>query len=236
MRIGIICAMQEEFELISNDIKDKSIIKKLNLEFISGNLNGKKIIGVICGIGKVNSAICTQILISEFQCTHIINSGVAGGINKNVKFKDVVIANDLVQHDVNVCNFGYKLGEIPNIGTYSFKCDDYLLKLAESICKDISNNEINFKFHIGRIVTGDQFISSDELSIKLQNEFNALACEMESAAIAQTCYLNNIPYIIIRSISDSGGNIAGDEFYKFLKDASKNSYLILKQIINRMEK
>lgn len=231
MKIGIICAMKEEFELISNDINNASITNKINLEFISGKLYGKDIVGVVCGIGKVNSAICTQVLISEFKCTHIINSGVAGGIDENVKFKDVVIANDLIQHDFNVCNFGYRLGEIPNIGTYSFKCDNSLINLSKSVCENISNTGIDFKFHVGRIITGDQFISDDKISNKLKNDFNALACEMESGAIAQTCYLNNIPYIIIRSISDNGGNIAGDEFYKFLNDASKNSYLILKNLI-----
>lgn len=232
MKIGIICAMQEEFELILNDITNKSIIKKVNLEFVVGNFEGKDVVGVICGIGKVNAAICTQILISEFQCSHIINSGVAGGIKEGINFKDIVIANDLIQHDVDVTKFGYKKGEIPRIGTHSFKCDENLITLSKSICSNLYKDD--FKFHIGRIVTGDQFICDSNTSSDLKNNFNALACEMESGSIAQTCYLNSIPFLIIRSISDNGGDIAQDEFQKFLKDASKNSYLILKELIKNI--
>ena len=232
MKIGIICAMKEEFELISKDIEIEKTIKKSNLEFLIGTLNEKNVVGVICGIGKVNAAICTQILISEFNCTHILNSGVAGGIDSKVNFKDVIIAKDLVQHDVDVRKFGYKLGEIPNIGTYSFKCEKKLLEIGEKICLEICKENKNFNYHIGRIVTGDQFISNNELSKNLQKTFDALACEMESGSIAQTCYLNNIPFLIIRAISDTGGDVAENEFNNFLKESSKNSYIIIKNIIS----
>lgn len=233
MRIGIICAMKEEFELISKDIQIKETVKKALLEFLIGTFNGKDVVGVVCGIGKVNASICTQILISEFKCTHILNSGVAGGIDDNVNFMDIVIANDLIQHDVNVTKFGYKLGEIPNIGTYSFKCDKNLLEIGKKTLGNICNN--SFKVHIGRIVTGDQFISNNETSKYLKNTFNALACEMESGSIAHTCYLNNIPFLVIRAISDNSGNIAQDEFNKFLIESSRNSYLILKNIVNNIK-
>lgn len=234
MKIGIICAMKEEFELISKDIEIEKTIKKSNLEFLIGTLNKKNVVGVICGIGKVNAAICTQILISEFSCTHILNSGVAGGIDSKVNFKDVIIAEDLVQHDVDVRKFGYKLGEIPNIGTYSFKCEKKLLELAEKTCLKICKENKNFNYHIGRIVTGDQFISDNKLSKNLQETFDALACEMESGSIAQTCYLNNIPFLIIRAVSDTGGDVAENEFNNFLKESSKNSYIIIKNIIKNI--
>lgn len=234
MRIGIICAMKEEFELISKNIKVNDKITKAHLEFLIGEFEGKNIVGVICGIGKVNAAICTQILISKFECTHILNSGVAGGIKNGVDFKNVVIASDLIQHDVDVSNFGYKLGEVPNIGTHSFPCDENLINISKSACEEMLKNNNDFKFHIGRIATGDQFICDDKKSKNLCETFDALACEMESGSIAQTCYLNNIPFLIIRSISDNGGNIAGDEFYKFLEEASKNSYEIIRKIIKNM--
>lgn len=234
MKIGIICAMKEEFDLISKDIEVSDTIKKSNLEFLVGNFCGKNVVGVICGIGKVNAAICTQILISEFKCNVILNSGVAGSLSPFVNFKDVVIAEDLIEHDVDVTNFGYKLGEIPNMGTIEFKSDRNLLKIGEETCLNIQNENQNFKFHIGRIVTGDQFISSDVVSEKLRNDFNALACEMESASIAHTCYVNNVRFLIIRSISDKGGEVAKDEFNKFLKESSRNSYLIIKNIIKNI--
>lgn len=234
MKIGIICAMNEEFELIHKNITVKKITEKSNLKFIEGTLHNKEIVGVICGIGKVNAAICTQMLISEFNCTHILNSGVAGGIKPGINFKDVVIATDLIQHDVDVTKFGYKIGEVPNIGTYEFKTDAYLLNLAKNICTDLTSENPNFKFHMGRIVTGDQFISDNKTSEYLHNTFNAYACEMESASIAHTCYLNEVCFLIIRSISDNGGNIAENEFNTFLKEASKNSYIILEKIIKEI--
>lgn len=232
MKIGIICAMKEEFELIKGNIQNQTKVNKAHLGFIEGKLCEKNVVGVVCGIGKVNASVCTQILISEFKCTHILNTGVAGGIKPGVKFKDIVIATDLIQHDVDVTKFGHKPGEIPYIGTHSFKCDENLLTLAESICNDIVKKYSSFNVHIGRIITGDQFIADNTISNNLHKTFNALACEMESGSIAQTCYLNEIPFLIIRAISDNGGDIAGDEFYKFLRDAASNSYLILRSIIS----
>lgn len=234
MKIGIICAMREEFDLISKEINLRDTIKKSKLEFLIGTLYEKDVIGVICGIGKVNAAICTQILISEFNCSHILNIGVAGGIGEGIKFKDVIIGNDLIQHDVDVTKFGYKLGEVPNIGSCSFKCDKNLINLAQKSCLEISKNNPEFNFHVGRIITGDQFISNSSVSEKLSKTFNALACEMESGSIAQTCYLNNVPFLIIRSISDTGGDIAENEFNKFLEESSKNSYIIIKNVIKNI--
>lgn len=234
MKIGIICAMKEEFELISKDIIVQKIIEISNLKFLIGTLHEKNVVGVICGIGKVNAAICTQTLICKFECTHILNSGVAGGISKEINFKDIVIGNDLIQHDVDVTKFGYKLGEVPYIGTHSFKCDENLIELAKKACIEISNENVNFNFHIGRIVTGDQFISNNNTSEFLNKTFNALACEMESGSIAQTCYLNNIPCLIIRSISDTGGDVAKNEFNNFLQESSKNSYIILTHIMKNI--
>lgn len=234
MKIGIICAMEEEFELISRDINIINKIKKSNLEFLVGTLDNKNIVGVICGIGKVNAAICTQILISEFKCSIILNSGVAGSIDPFVNFKDIIIAEDLIEHDVDVTSFGYKLGEIPNMRTIEFKTHEEILKIGEMSCLEIQKQNKDFKFHIGRIVTGDQFISSRESSERLKNNFNALACEMESAAIAHTCYVNNVKFLIIRSISDKGGDIAKDEFKKFLEESSRNSYLIIRNVIKNI--
>lgn len=234
MKIGIICAMKEEFELIKRNIENQTTVNKTHLEFIEGQLCGKEVVGVICGIGKVNASICTQILISEFKCTHILNTGVAGGIKPGVKFKDIVLAEDLIQHDVDVTKFGHKLGEIPYIGTHSFKCDENLLNIAKSVCEEMVKENPSFNIHVGRIVTGDQFIADNSMSDRLYKTFDALACEMESGSIAQACYLNEVPFLIIRAISDNGGDIAGDEFYKFLKDAAENSYIILKYILSSL--
>lgn len=234
MKIGIICAMKEEFELISKDIEVKEIKEISHLKFLIGTLHGKNVVGVVCGIGKVNAAICTQTLLCEFKCTHILNCGVAGGIGEKVSFKDVVIGEDLIQHDVDVTKFGYKLGEVPHIGTHSFKCDKNLVEVAKKVCKEVSEKEKLFNFHTGRIVTGDQFISHSNTSKFLNEQFNAVACEMESGSIAQTCYLNDTPFLIIRSISDNGGDIAQNEFDKFLEESSKHSYIIISEIIKNL--
>lgn len=227
MIIGIIAAMSEELSLIlkSMDITREENKAKMNFKY--GELYGNEVVAVVCGIGKVNAAVCTQILIDDFKVDKIINVGVAGGTNKDVMPGDVVIGNSLVQHDVDTSAFGDKIGQIPRLDTYSFKCDEELVKAAKEACSVNSNHN----YFIGRIVTGDQFINN-ALKVKwLNNEFDALACEMEGGSIAQTCYLNCVPFVVIRSISDNANNGAHMDYEKFVPIAVKNSTNILKSML-----
>lgn len=227
MIIGIIGAMDEEVEILLSKLKLEKVQVKANMRFNSGKLYDSEIVVVRSGIGKVNAAICAQILIDDFNVDNIINVGVAGGTAEDIYPGDVVIANSLVQHDVDTSAFGDKIGQIPRMNTYDFKCDRDLIERAQMACKKIEN----IKNFTGRIVTGDQFICSTEKIRYLNREFNALACEMEGGSIAQVAYLNNIPFVIIRSISDNANNGASMDYKKFAPIAIRNSTEILKNMI-----
>ncbi|GAA0086875.1 5'-methylthioadenosine/adenosylhomocysteine nucleosidase [Clostridium sp. CTA-7] len=230
MVLGIISAMAEELELLLKDMSIQEETKKANMTFYKGTLGDKNIIAVVCGIGKVNAAICTQILISEYKVSSVINVGVAGGIGKNIYPGDVVVGTDLVQHDMDTTVFGDPHGQIPRLDTFDFKCDEKLVKSALDACEEIK--EINT--FSGRIVSGDQFISSVEKIQWFEKEFNAMACEMEGASIAHVCYLNNIPCVVIRSISDNANNGAHMDYEKFIPIAVRNSTIILKSMLEKL--
>ena len=227
MSLGIIVAMEEELEVILKIMKKDKTEVKANMKFHSGEISGKKIIAVICGIGKVNSAVCTQILISEYNVKNVINVGIAGGIGKDIVPGDIVIGDSLVQHDVDATAFGDVIGQIPRLDTFDFKADKTLVKLAKEACEKSTNH----KSYVGRIVTGDQFVADLDKIKWLSEEFDALACEMEGASIAQTCYLNDIPFVVIRSISDNANTGAHMDFEKFKYLAVENSSQILKNMI-----
>lgn len=227
MNLGIIAAMSEELEPL---LKDMDLISKktiANVTFNEGKIFGKDVVAVVCGIGKVNAAICTQLLISLYNVEKIINIGVAGGVNKEIYPGDIVIADNLVEHDFDCSAFGDPIGQIPRMDTFDFKCDSALVALAQKSCQKIDN----INSYKGRIVSGDQFIADIEKVKYLDKEFSALACEMEGASIAHVCYSNNVPFVVIRSISDNANNGAHVDFEKFKSIAVNNSTLILKNMI-----
>lgn len=230
MTIGIIGAMDEEVEILLDNISLNSKNEKAKMEFNVGNLWGKDVVVVRSGIGKVNAAVCTQILIDDYKVDRIINVGVAGGIGKEIFPGDVVIGDSLVQHDMDTSVFGDKLGQIPRLDIFDFKCDLNLIQIAKTACEKVTDH----KSYIGRIVSGDQFIADVEKIRWLSEEFNAVACEMESASIAQVCYLNAVPFIIIRSISDNANNGAHIDFEKFVPIAVENSTNIIKEMLQQM--
>lgn len=230
MIIGIIGAMSEEVEILKKEMTVSNKKTKAKMEFFSGNLWGKQVVVVTCGIGKVNAAVCTQILVDDFKVDKIINVGVAGGIGEHIYPGDVVVATDLVQHDIDTSAFGDELGQIPRMDTFDFKCDTELVETAKAACADVSG----FESFVGRIVSGDQFIASVEKIRWLQLEFEALACEMEGGSIAQVCYLNSIPFVVIRSISDNANNGAHMDFEKFTPIAVNNSINILRNMLKRL--
>lgn len=230
MTIGIIAAMAEELEILLKDLSLKEKKEKANMVFHKGNLYGKEVVAVVCGIGKVNSAICAQVLASEYNVDKIINVGVAGGIGKEIYPGDIVVAENLVQHDMDTTAFGDKMGQIPRLDTFDFKCDSEMVHLAKKACEQIT--ELNY--FTGRIVSGDQFIANIEKIQWLDKEFGAISCEMEGASIAQVCYLNAIPFVVIRSISDNANNGAHMDYQKFIPVAVKNSTRILKQMLEMM--
>lgn len=227
MNIGIIGAMDEELKLLLSEMELEKE-EKANMTFNSGKLMGKNVVVVRCGIGKVNAAICTQVLADDFHVDYVINVGVAGGIGKDILPGDIVIADSLVEHDMDASAFGDKVGQIPRMDTFDFKCDTKLIETAKKVCDKFDTQ----KAYIGRIATGDQFVADIDKINWLNSEFGAIACEMEGGSIAHTAYLNKIPFVVIRSISDNANNGAHMDYEKFLPIAIRNSSTILKNMIS----
>lgn len=230
MIIGIIGAMDEEIALLLKDLEDASSFSRASMEFRRGKLYGKEVVLVRSGIGKVNAAICTQILVDLFNVDIIINVGVAGGVGEKVEPGDVVIASSLLQHDVDATAFGYEIGKIPRMEVLDFKCDEGLIKLSLEASRTASSH----KCYVGKIATGDQFIASTQKISWIHSTFDAIACEMEGGSIAQACYLNHKPFVVIRSISDNAQSGAHMDYDRFVNIAVNNSVGILKNILTLM--
>ncbi len=223
--IGIIFAMKEEldeFLKLVNNIEEKKIF---DLTFYLCNLEDKKLVLVESGVGKVNAARTTQVLIDKMNVDFVFNIGVAGSVSNYVNVLDIVIGTKQVQHDFDITAFNHEKGYIPNVGVY-ISSDNKLLDIARNI-----KTEANI--HEGVIASGDIFVTEPEMSRKIFNKFNALAVEMEGASIAQVCYLCNIPYLVIRSISDSPNANDNNKltYEEFLEKSSKLVSNYLKDII-----
>lgn len=230
MIIGIIGAMDEEVEILLKEIEVEKKTIKASMEFNYGRLWGQNVVVVRSGIGKVNSAVCAQILVDDYSVDSIINVGIAGGIGENINPGDIVIAENLVQHDMDTSAFGDRIGQIPRLDTFDFKASESLVQKAREASAHLSYG----KNVVGRIVTGDQFIADIEKIMWLKNEFNAVACEMEGASIAQVCHLNKVPFVVIRSISDNANTGAHMDYEKFKDVAVKNSVEILRNMLKNM--
>ncbi len=225
--IGIIGALNEEIEAILKEVSNMEEIKLKVRTFYKGQLNNKDVVIAIAGIGKVNAAITTSLLIENFDIKCIINIGVAGGQN-GVKHKDVVISREVLYHDVDVTSFGkYKRGQIPGFEPL-FYADENLLNKTKMVL-----NNLQFDYKIGKIASGDQFVYSKDIIAEVNKLYpDIYAIEMEAGAIAHTATLYNVPFIIYRSISDIINEKTQDEdFYKFLQVAAYNASQVLKELI-----
>lgn len=229
-KIGIIGAMHEEVITLKSLMEIEKTIEKASLTFYEGKLEGKDIVLVQCGIGKVNSALCAQILISEFKVEAIVNTGVAGAIHSSLGVNDIVVSTEAIQYDVDARAFGYEKGQIPQMDNSIFLADERLVNAAyESSLEQVKGK--GFNIVKGRVATGDIFISSKELKEELENDFKAYCGEMEGAAIAHACYLNNVPFVIIRAMSDKADGSANVTYDEFVVEAAENSKdIVLKML------
>lgn len=229
--VGIIGAMDEEVSKLKAMLGDVNVTTKAGMDFYEGSMHGKKVVIVRSGIGKVNAAICAQILADVFKADAIINTGIAGSLNDEINIGDIVLSKDAVQHDMDTTAFGYEVGVIPRMETSVFKADEGLIKLAEECCRE-KLKEINT--FVGRVVSGDQFISDGAKKKWLTDTFSGFCTEMEGAAIAQSAYLNNIPFLVIRAISDKADDSAADMDYPtFEAMAIENSVKLMSAMIEK---
>ncbi|HWT26616.1 MAG TPA: 5'-methylthioadenosine/adenosylhomocysteine nucleosidase, partial [Mobilitalea sp.] len=211
-RIGIIGAMEEEVNILKDLMKDVTIKQAASMQFYEGSINGKQLVVVQSGIGKVNAAICTQILADLFHIEAVINTGVAGSLRNEIDIADIVLSTDALQHDMDATGFGYDPGVIPRMDSSIFKADQKLIELAKQVCRE-ELPEVGI--HTGRVVSGDQFISDSGKKDWLVSSFNGYCTEMEGAAIAHAAYLNNIPFLIVRAISDKADHSAEMTYSEF---------------------
>lgn len=228
-RIGIIFAMKEELDSLLKYLKIEKEYNIFDLKFYEGMIHNNYCILTESGVGKVNSARCTQILIDNMDVDMIINIGVAGGISEKLKVCDIVIGEKLVQHDFDITAFNHEKGYIPNVGVY-IDSDTYLVNIAKECINNKKYNVVS-----GIIASGDIFCTESWMSKKINTKFNALCVEMEGASIAQVCYLSNIPFIVIRSISDVPNNNNVLTYEEFLNESSKNVSNFVYEIIKNIK-
>lgn len=227
-KIGIIGAMDLEVATLKKNMLVKWTTKKAGMEFLEGTISGVEVVVVKCGIGKVNAGMCVQILADCFAVTHVINTGVAGSLRAEINIGDIVISTNAVYHDMDVTVFGYQLGEVPQIGRQDFPADERMQTLARSSCEKVNPD---IQVFTGRVVSGDQFISSKEVKEHLIQTFDGLCTEMEGAAIAHAAYLNEIPFVIIRAISDKADDSAQEDYPTFEKKAAEHCASLIMDMV-----
>ena len=229
--IGIIGAMDEEVNILKEQMQEIRIKRVAAMDFYEGQLKGKKVVVVRSGIGKVNAGICTQILVDIYNVAMVINTGVAGSLRNEINIADIVLSTDALQHDMDATGFGYDKGVIPRMETSIFEADEGLVELAASIC---AKELLDIRVHKGRVISGDQFISDSNKKEWLFNTFNGYCTEMEGAAIAHAAYLNNIPFLIVRAISDKADHSAEMDYEIFEEMAIKNTVKLLTEMIKKI--
>ena len=226
--IGIIVAMDEEREAISNIMTEVEIEQIYNLRFLKGKIQGKSCIVAKSGIGKVNAARTTQVMLQNYDIQYVINLGAGGSINGMLNIGDVLIAKEVVQHDFDITAFGHSKGYITGVGN-SVICDRDLVSEIEQMIQSIP--ERSYQIKIGVIATGDIFCTETWMKDKIRAKFNADVVDMECAAIGQVCYLDNVPVMVIRAISDTPNGRNASTFDENLKFASKRCANILKEFL-----
>ncbi len=229
--IGIIGAMQIEVDNLLNDMDNKTQKIISGIRYVSGSLYGLEAVVAKCGIGKVFAALCTQTMILEYKPELIINTGVSGGLLSETNIGDVIIGRDVVQHDMDTSPIGDPIGMISGINLTHIPCSDSIIKKLDNVLA-----EMNINHKTGTIATGDRFLSDTKETQRINDLFGAIAFDMESAAIGQVCYVNDIDYGIIRSISDNGSEEAGEDFSKFAEKAAKISAKAVKGFITSENK
>lgn len=228
MRIGIIGAMDEEIALYKEAMSQTTTTVKAGITYVSGKLEEQDVVLCKSGVGKVNAAVTTQILIDQFQVERVIFTGVAGAVHPDLNIGDIVVSTDCLQHDMDVTPLGFAPGQIPYTEQWIWKADQTLMEQAVEAGKGL---EAGVQVVTGRILSGDQFVASREKVAALYEQFGAHCTEMEGAAVAQVCAMNNIPFVVVRSMSDKADGSAHVNFVEFTKLASQRSFAIVSKML-----
>lgn len=227
MVVGIIGAMDDEVNGLKAMLQNATTLTRASMDFLKGTIAGKEVVVVKCGVGKVNAAICAQILVDEYKVNYIINTGAAGSLDNKINIGDIVIGDSAIQHDMDSVDFGFPLGQVPFL-PMEFKGDDKLADIAKEAC---DKEKLDVNVFRGLVVSGDEFVAKKERKDWIKSHFDALCTEMEGAAIAQCAYLNNVPFLVLRTISDKADDSASMDFPSFAKMASERNIKIIENII-----
>lgn len=210
-KLGIIGAMSMEVETLVSAMASSVSKEIAGSIFYEGTLDGLSAVVVQCGVGKVNAALCAQILCTAFSVTHLVNTGIAGSLCAELDIGDLVVSRDAMYHDFDCVHFGYPYGKVPGMDTVSFPADETMMAYAFSAAEKVNPGHTK----IGRVASGDQFVADGDKKAFIIEKTQGLCTEMEGAAIAQTAYRNHIPFVILRSISDKADNSAQMDYPAF---------------------
>lgn len=228
MVIGIIGAMEVEVTTLRDAMVDKRTTTFAGMDFNEGKLGSRQVVVVRSGVGKVNAALCVQILVDRFGVDAVINTGVAGSLDNSIEIGDIVVSTDALQHDVDATVFGYAPGEIPQLGITAFSAHTALRSACVEACREV---DPDIQVHEGRVVSGDQFVSDGRTKARLAREFKGSCCEMEGAAIAQACWLNDVPFVVIRAISDKADGSEKVLYPVFEKKAAMHCARLVRRVV-----
>lgn len=228
---GLMGAMDEEIALLLQEVDQQRTEEHAGIRFVSGSFHGKPVVVCKSGVGKVNAAATTQLLINRFNVGRIVFTGVAGAAHPDLNIGDIVISSSCQQHDMDVTALGYPRGVIPYQEVSDFPADRCLIRMAEEACSRLCEDN---RFIIGKVLSGDQFISDYNLVRKLHETLDGVCVEMEGSAVAQVCFMNSIPYVILRSMSDKADGSADVNFAEFTQLAAKRSFEIMSEIVRHL--
>ena len=230
IKLGIIGAMEEEVETLLGLMEEKRESQKAGSRFFDGVLEGLPVTVVQCGVGKVNAALCAQILCDCFGVTHLVNTGIAGSLCADLDIGDLVVSQDAMYHDVDAVAFGYPVGKVPGMDVTAFPADDALIGYAFAAAEAVNPGHTK----IGRVASGDQFVASREVKERIIEITKALCTEMEGAAIAQTAYRNQLPFVILRAISDKADDSTTMDYPSFERLAAHRCAAVTQALAKRL--
>ena len=230
IKLGIIGAMEEEVETLLGLMEEKRESQKAGSRFYDGVLEGLPVTVVQCGVGKVNAALCAQILCDCFGVTHLVNTGIAGSLCADLDIGDLVVSQDAMYHDVDAVAFGYPVGKVPGMDVTAFPADDALIGYAFAAAEAVNPGHTK----IGTVASGDQFVASREVKERIVEITKALCTEMEGAAIAQTAYRNQLPFVILRAISDKADDSTTMDYPSFERLAAHRCAAVTQALAKRL--
>lgn len=232
MKLGIIGAMRVEVETLKENMTGVTAVERAGMTFYEGQLERLPVVVVECGVGKVNAALCVQILCDCFFVTHIVNTGVAGSLCAELDIGDLVISRDAMYHDFNCLSLNYPVGQVPGIAVHAFPADEMLIKDAYTAAENVHAGHVR----IGRVASGDQFVCEKTVKQKIVNHTGAICTEMEGTAIAHAAWRNSVPFVIIRAISDKADDSAEMDYPTFEAIAAKRCAAVTQQLASILYK